>query len=252
MSSFNDFLRKHGVPESIQATDETVSFENTNGKKFVYPLLDVERCLKAIWQAGDSLDKLLGGDWTYEETKYRSALSQVLRSEQEWNAVVSSLGSQTPNTVRCLELYAYYRLNKEPTATLQKPEILRPETLAPIFKTRSLTQEFGEWLQKQGKRPKSVQNYTGALSGILSRCADRPLLEIFSASLLESLRKKVLGHTEVVSANTKGKQMYSTAFDHYSNFLKQRSFNPSSKIPEVRVDELLRRFDEELKSIGFW
>jgi hypothetical protein len=253
MMTFNEFLRKNGVDDNIQATEETVSFENKNGKKFVYPLNDLSRCLRAIWSAGDALDKILGGEWRYDESKYRSALGDVLKGEG-WNAVVSNLGSQTPNTVRCLELYAYYLLDKKPTPRLETPTILMAATLDPIFRSTSLADEFKEWMRTRKERPlspRSIESYAGALSGILSKCAGRPLLEIASPFVIESLRVPVLKHPEVESLDQKGNQMYSAAFNNYAVFLKQRVSTDSPKANMLPYPLLVSGFTKALETTGF-
>lgn len=251
--TFNEFLRKNGVDENIQATEETVSFENKNGKKFVFPLNDLSRCLRTIWSAGAALDKLLGGEWRYDESKYRAALGDVLKGE-DWNAVVSNLGSQTPNTVRCLELYAYYLLNKNPTTHLETPIVLKAATLEPIFYSTSLADEFKEWMRSRKERPlspKSIESYAGALSGILSKCAGRPLLEVASPIVIESLRGAVLKHPEVESLNQRGNEMYSAAFNNYVAFLKQRVGDDSSKSMAPPYPSIVTGFAEALKTAGF-
>jgi hypothetical protein len=250
MSSFNDFLRINGIPQTIQATNETVWFENTNGKKFVYLLDDVERCLKRLWLTGDSLDKLLKHDWTYEEGKYRQALGEILKDEK-CNAVVSSLGSQTPNTVRCLELYAYYRLQLRPTSELDKPEILRSDSLAPIFRTKALAEEFTEWLQKKELAPKSIESYVGALSGVLSRTAGRPLLEIASFDEFDAIRRDLLREPEIERLNTTGNSMYSAALTHYAAFLQQRRTDPSAASDRVDLSDFTSAFENALVTCGF-
>jgi hypothetical protein len=249
--AFNEFLRQNGITDTIQATSETVSFENNNGKKFVYPLVDLERSLKAISRAGDKLDKLLDGDWDYEEAKYRAALGQVLNSERDWNAVASNLGSQTPNTVRCLELYAYFRLGKKPPSELRTPDILRAKNLAPIFADRTLAQQFRDWLEDAKKlSPKSIQSYIGALEGVLSRYAGRPLLEIASVDTLESVRAKALHNADAQALNERGNQMYSAAFNHYAEFLKER-FGDAPVSVKVSAAKILSDFEKSLYEIGF-
>ena len=126
MNSFGEFLAAHGVDDNIKASSEMVWFTNKNGKKFAYPIEDLESCLQALWIAGDEVKKLLNNDWEYEESKFRQAFGEALKNERA-NTVASNLGSQTPNTVRCLELYAYFKLNKMPTHELEEPDILKSE-----------------------------------------------------------------------------------------------------------------------------
>jgi hypothetical protein len=111
MTPFAAFLKEFGLDDKFSATEETVSFVNAKGKKFVLPLDDLEESLWVIWKSGDALNDALGGDWTYEEGKFRAALGKVLEGHAG-NAVAALLGSQTPNTVRSLELYAYHLLGE--------------------------------------------------------------------------------------------------------------------------------------------
>ncbi|MEI7773776.1 MAG: hypothetical protein WCK17_03295, partial [Verrucomicrobiota bacterium] len=210
---FNEFLRLNDVDERIWATDEAVSFENKNSKKFVYPLADLLRCLRLIWESGNRFQSLVGNDWHYEEDKYRKALGEIFEKEES-NAVVSNLGSQTPMTVRCLELYAYYRLGLKPSPSLAEPKILSHDSLSPIFEKLSLVEAFSEWLRiEELLSPKSVQSYIGALKGVLSRSAGRPLLEVSSAVKLEELREKTLGTPDIVALDGNGNGKYRAAFN---------------------------------------
>jgi hypothetical protein len=219
MTPFAAFLKEFGLDDKFSATEETVSFVNAKGKKFVLPLDDLEESLRVIWKSGDALNDALGGDWTYEEGKFRAALSKVLQGHAG-NAVAALLGSQTPNTVRSLELYACHLLGKRPPADLRSPDVLRGTELAPMFATASNESAFRSWLKStKALSEKSVDSYAGALKGRLSRCGGAPLLDIKTGAELEALRDKVLGHHEVVGLDTRGNGMYTAAFNNYAEFL---------------------------------
>lgn len=218
MNSFADFLKEYGLDDKFSATDEVVSFVNAKNKKFVLELKDLNEALRTIWSAGDALINALGGDWTYEEGKYRNALSGVLRNQKS-NSVVSMLGSQTLNTVRSLELYAYFLLGKEPPKELHSPDVLRASELTCIFSTPSNEASFRSWLKTvKALSDKSVNSYVGAIKGILSRCADVQLLDISNSRGLEALRTKVLSHADVLGLDSRGNGMYTAAFNNYADF----------------------------------
>ena len=220
MTSFATFLKTHGLDDKFTATEETVSFLNSKGKKFVLTLDDLKKSLKDIWKSGDALNKALRGDWTYEEDKFRAALGSVLEA-QSGNAIISLLGSQTPNTVRSLELFAYHLLGKQPTDDLQRPEILRSTELAPIFLASSCESKFRSWLKSsKALSDKSVDSYVGALKGILSKSAGAPLLEIKSLPDLEALREKALKNEEVAGLDARGNGMYLASFNNFADFLR--------------------------------
>jgi len=251
MNSFNEFLRKHGVDENIQASAEVVSFQNSNGKKFVYPLNDLERSLKAIWSAGNQLGELLENDWNYEETKFRNALGEILE-RQEWNAVASNLGNQTLNTILCLELFAYFKLQMTPSQDLRNAEILRSDLLTPIFKNMNTSDAFREWMKTSRElTEKSIDSYVRALEGILSEAAEKPLLDITSFHLLESLRLKILNNPRIIEVNTKGHSMYSAAFNNYSLFLKDRKHELAENFQEVGFTEIITEFNKALQRVGY-
>ena len=220
MISFSAFLKTHGLEDNFSATAETVSFVNSKGKKFVVPLDDLKESLRDIWKSGDALDKALRGDWSYEEAKFRAALGGVLEAHED-NAVIALLGSQTPNTVRSLELYAYHLLGKKPTDDLHRPEILRSTQLAPIFLASSCESSFRSWLKsRKALSEKSVDSYVGALKGILSKSAGAPLFNIKSLSDLEALRDKALKNEEVAGLDARGNGMYLASFNNFAEFLR--------------------------------
>jgi 5-methylcytosine-specific restriction protein B len=219
MNPFTEFLKDNGLDDRFNATEETVSFVNAKGKKFVLELKDLHEALRTIWSAGEALSDALGGDWTYEEGKYRNALRKVLENRKS-NSVVSMLGSQTSNTVRSLELFAHFLLGKEPPKELYSPDVLRAAELTPIFSPSPNEASFRSWLKSvKALSDKSVNSYVGAIKGILSRCATVSLLDILNSASLEALRIKVLSHADVLGLDSRGNGMYTAAFNNYADFL---------------------------------
>jgi 5-methylcytosine-specific restriction protein B len=219
MNHFGEFLKQHGLDDKFTAAEETVSFVNAKGKKFILELKDLHEALLTIWSAGEALSDALGGDWTYDEEKYRNALKKVLENLKS-NSVVSMLGSQTPNTVRCLELFAHFLLGKKPPKGLHSPDVLRASELAPIFSASSNEASFRSWLKTvKALSDKSVNSYVGAIKGILSRCASVPLLDILNSASLEALRTRVFSHADVLGLDSRGNGMYTAAFNNYADFL---------------------------------
>lgn len=219
MNLFGEFLKQYGLDDKFRATEEMVSFVNAKGKKFVLSINDLHEALRVIWSTGEALNDALGGDWAYEEGKYRNALSKVL-GNQNSNSVVPMLGSQTPNTVRSLELFAHFLLGKEPPKELESPDILRASELAPIFMASSNETSFRLWLKTvKTLSEKSVNSYVGAIKGILSKCAAAPLLDILNIEDLEALRAKVLSHADVLGLDSRGNGMYTAAFNNYADFV---------------------------------
>src|SRR5262249_51952115 len=125
------------------------------------------------------------------------------------------------------------------------------KNLEPIFIDRTLAQQFRDWLEDTKKlRPKSIQSYIGALEGVLSRYAGRPLFEIASVETLESVRAKVLRNPEAEALNQRGNQMYSAAFNHYAEFLKE-CFGDAPAPVKVSAAKVLLDFEKRLHEIGF-
>jgi hypothetical protein len=223
MKTFKDFLAASKTDGNITAGLETVTFTNKNGKKFAFPLEDLQRSLQALWLHSDAVEKILGNDWKYEEPKFREAFGEAFKNEIN-NSVASNIGSQTPNTVRCLELYACYLLNRPPEPKLERPEILKAENLDRIFYGKDLSVEFENWLLKErGVADKSADSYRNAVTALLSRYAGKKLNLISSPEVLAELRPIILTNPDFIRDNNTGKQMYSAALNHYTEFLKERS-----------------------------
>jgi len=248
--TFDIFLKSNGLEDSFEATSETVSFENRNGKKFTYLISDVERCLRVIWESKESLIELLDNEWLYAEEKYRKALGELFKNE-EWNAVASNLGNQTPNTVRCIELYAFFKLKKQPTPHLSRPEILYWKNLNPIFLDLDIRAAFENWLQtERGLKPKSASNYSTAISGELSKAAGLPIFEIETLQDIVGIKEKILSDIYISTLNENGNNMYSVALNNYIMFLKAIKIAPKST-KTLPISELSSGFEKALIDSGF-
>ena len=252
MISFKEYLNASQIEDqNIDATAELVSFTNKNGKKFVYPIVDLEQCLQALWIGGDAVKNVLGGNWQYEESKFRQAFSTAFGKERS-NSVASNLGSQTPNTVRCLELFAYFKLNRAPTRKLEKPDILRSENLDALFYGPDLSDEFQIWLRDEKElSDKSVASYLGAVSGLLSDCAGKKLLCVGSLEAFAALQQIILKDPTYIERNTTGNQMYSSALNHFSDFLHHRLSRSRKLGSEVPFDSIASGFSQILTDSGF-
>ncbi len=251
MKSFQEFLNTSKVSDdNIEATAETVSFTNKNGKKFVYPIQDLERCLQALWIKAEEVERLLGGDWSYEEGKFRTAFSAAFEG-QGANAVASLLGSQTPNTVRCLELFAYFMLGEAPASKLQDPRILKGENLDNLFYDHDLKEQFQSWLRERELSVKSIESYTGAVSGLLSKCAGKELLRISSKKVFDVLLVHIHSHPDFLKHNEAGKQMYGAALNHYAAFLTDQSSRGRRPGVVVAATKIREEFSKALADTGF-
>ncbi|HTJ79797.1 MAG TPA: hypothetical protein VL357_12450 [Rariglobus sp.] len=248
MQTFKDFLVGVKADEHISAGLETVSFTNKNDKKFTYPLDDIHKCLQALWLNGKIIEKSFAGNWSYEETKFRHAFSAAFVNETR-NAVASNIGSQTPNTVRCLELYAFYLLQKKPTSSLDRPDILKEANLDPLFYGPDLSEEFHNWLLKAKQlSEKSADSYKGAISGVISRLAGKDLHRLSSVTIVKALGGGLAQNPDFSKLNDDGNQMYSAAINNYLSFLSERV---KTQVPDA-FDSILRSlFIKDIKQAGF-
>ena len=248
MQTFKDFLVGAKTDAHISAGLETVSFTNKNDKKFTYPLEDMHKCLQALWLNGKIIEKAFGGNWSYEESKFRHAFSAAFSNETR-NAVASNIGSQTPNTVRCLELYAFFLLQKKPTMSLETPDILKEANLDPLFYGPDLSEQFRNWFLNSKKlSDKSVDSYKGAISGALSRLAGKDLHRLSSVEIVKTLGNTLSQNPDFIKLNGDGNQMYSAAINHYVSFLSERVKNHS---PSAFGSALRSSFIKGLKQAGF-
>lgn len=240
MKSFDSYLRKIGGDGGLSFETQSISFENKNRKRFVLLINDLKQCLKAIYENGYDIDKAFQGDWTYEESKYRAIFGKILEPLQP-NTVSTSLGSQTPNTIRILELYAGFLLDQEPKASLSTPELLKPDELAKVFSEHNLRKKFEDWLREtRSIAASSIKKYASdGIGSQLSRIAEKDLYSVSSHLEFATLRQKIEAKSEYLHINNEGNGMYSTALNHYSAFLET---DPFKRLPLVFQSKYLQGY----------
>ncbi|MDA8528346.1 hypothetical protein N9K67_06060 [Opitutaceae bacterium] len=233
--NFQTFLALQKGTENFAAGLESLWFTNKNGKKFVLLFEDISECLRSIWEHGDQINKEFKGDWTYEETKYRDGLGKHLTALSP-NSVSANLGSQTPNTVKSLEMYAAYMLGGfnlteiEPSAS-----ILSKQYLDQLFVPSERKIAFQQWLETTGRKPKSAQSYAGAIAGILSRIAGHDLFEIVNPAQFEKEVSEIGHNAEYIEINKNGNGMYRAALSNYSKFLSFAGLESKFEIFDIET-----------------
>jgi hypothetical protein len=264
MSTFGDFIKSNNASSfimkgkscSIWATRECVLFINSTGKKFAYPLSDLYQCLRVIWESGDKLDRLLRewkpeegkktyseNHWDYIEVKFRDAFEDIFDGMGP-NTVSATVGSQTPCSVRCLELFAYYLLKRTPANFGNCPDVLRYEELNCLFEGTNLKPVFSRWLQAKNLSSSTIEKYVIALEGVLSRCSDQKLFSITFPRRFEELTSAIVAHPDFIERNENGNGMYNAALNNYREFLIERHEG-------LPVKNLLGSFRQALSGIGF-
>lgn len=234
MNSFESYLKRQSADQQFTYETESVAFENKNRKRFVLLVKDLHKCLEALYKNGALIDQDFQGDWRYDESKYRKTLGQVFEPLQP-NTVSTSLGSQTPNTVRILELYAGYLLGINPPKDPSTPELLKPERLEIIFSSEGQRHRFAKWLEaSRGLSSKSIRHYTGTIAGKLSELAGIDLFTLQSSEALADVAQKIETAEEFSKANNQGHQMYSSALNRYREYLDATSSGQTPK-PFSRV-----------------
>jgi len=218
MTNLSDHIKSSDLGGNFAFHDEAISFENSNQKKFVLLIDDLERCLIQIFLKGKEINDLLEDDWNYEERKFRSAFGKALNHLNS-NSVSANLGSQTLNTIKALDLYASYRLGSKPTSFEKGPENLTKAKLEKLYAGKNLRVDFEEWLRSIGKE-KSVRHYSGALSGTSSSKAGCDIFSIKCPKAFEIIKEEVQADQEFSDLNERGKGMYSAALSHYTDFLR--------------------------------
>lgn len=195
-----------------------------------------------------SIENSFAGNWSYEETKFRHAFSSAFANETR-NAVASNIGSQTRNTVRCLELYAFYLLQIRPTRILDKPDILKEANLDPLFYGPDLSKEFRNWLLKSKHlSEKSADSYKGAISGVISLLAGKDLHRLSSPAIVKALRDDLAQNPDFSKLNGDGNQMYSAAINNYLLFFDDRL---KTQTPDAFDSTLISLFIKDIKQAGF-
>ena len=216
MPSFSQFLKGISSDSNFESQIDSLSFENKNSKRFIILFTDIEECLEILWNFGDEIDHEFEGDWIYDETRYRRVLGKYLDRHAKSNSVATNLGSQTPNTVRALELYAAYLLGKTPPPILSDPTFLRRESLDAIFSRKG---RFRKWLETNTElREKSIKEYTTSVGGILSKIAGENLYNI-PANRLEQILSFVRDAPLFKDRNENGNGMYEAALKKYETFM---------------------------------
>ena len=248
MRTLKEFLAGIKSASHMSATTETISFTNKNGKKFTYLLGDLNNALRAIWIYGKNINASLNGNWEYEEGKFRQAFNEALAHDQN-NNVASQLGSQTPNTIRCLEIYAFYLLGKEPTPELYKPDVLKEENLSPLFYSSDLEESFAQWLISEKRlAERSSVSYSRALSGVVSDAAGKKLNRIDDIELVRRLGAMAASNESFIAQDLSGNQMYSGALKHYIDFVASLNVTP---MHDLFSSGLLAQFESSLTTAGF-
>ena len=218
MTKLSDHIKSSDLSGNFAFHDEAISFENSNHKRFVLLVDDLEKCLVQIFLKGEEINGLLGGDWSYEEGKFRAAFGDALNKLSS-NSVSANLGSQTLNTIKALDLYASYRLGSNPTSFEKGPENLTKQKLEELYAGADLREDFEEWLKSIGKE-KSVRHYSGAISGTSSAKAGCDIFSIKSSVAFETIKEDIQADQEFSELNERGKGMYSAALSHYADFLR--------------------------------
>ena len=239
MKTFASYLEESAEKESLVAHHECMEFTNNNGKRFVLLYDDILNCLRIIWKWGFLIEKNFAGNWDYDEDKYRKVLGEILK-EAGANSVVTNLGSQTPNTIKSLDLYAGFMLQKKPDETGKRPFFLRHRELSGIF---SLKGKFKNWLLLNGKSESSAESFAGAITPTISKIAGFDVYSILSKVEVDQLRESLSNNAEFAALDARGNQMYSGALKHYEQFITSREIKsdllpsftiPSSKEPLAR------------------
>jgi hypothetical protein len=231
MSSFADYLKNLPSDKNFSAQTDSLSFENKNGKLFVLLFSDIIDSLKILWIQGEEIDKEFNGDWKYEETNYRRVFGNAFSGLNRANTVATNLGSQTPNTVRALELYAGFLLGIEPGGALSDCPLLRWNALAPLFNRRS---KFQKSLESTGKlTPKSIKEYTGAIGGVLTEIAGTDLYAVKSSTELALLTEAIRKTSLFIQRDSVGNGMYGAALNRYKSFIDGESPENTEKVSMV-------------------
>jgi hypothetical protein len=247
MKSFEEYLTQNAQTHNFSCKGGMVIFTNSRSKKFIFDEHDIVKSLELIWSSNHKLDDLLAGNWLYEEDKYRAAFDKIFEGVKN-NSVATQYGSQTPNTVRALELYASYLTGDVPTKELKMPESLKHDNLARIFlNTESL---FRKWLlEKEKLSPKSVENYTIALKGIISRDGGFNVFEIIRNEDAEEKLLPILENDLIKERNSNGNGMYKSAILKYILFLRDGIFSPIMNDDiEISPDRIVGEFSNAIKN----
>lgn len=225
MSALKRFLSRLPKDTNFSAFSDSLVFENKNQKRFSLLLSDIEESLRALWKNNDKVTKQFGGDWIYEEGKYRQGFGEAFKDLGS-NTVSTNLGSQTPNTVRALEIYAGFLLNRIPEQELHTPELLKKEALDQLF---DLKTRFRNWLKNsKSLSQKTVTEYPNTIGGTISKIGGVDMYSIRSLKELDSIAEKVRTAEEYIGLNQRGGGMYEAALKKYEEFAQMEFENSAS------------------------
>jgi 5-methylcytosine-specific restriction protein B len=249
MKSFKQFLEELPGDKNFLAHENFVSFRNSNGGSFNYSYAELNECLQIIYLSGDKLFQNLkrfaankDDAWVYEETKYRLALvggKYEMHEDGEnkklefteaifpknLNAVTTNLGSQTPNTVRILQLYAYYLTGLQPSADHKYPKILESSNLESFFSLRENL--FKKYLEDKVAE-NSALKYIQAIKGTISRIIGKALFRGGDKEDLIKDLNSIVNNNDYIKLNEDGNGMYAAAVNHYKKFLENNSCDNSN------------------------
>ena len=216
MNNFQNYLHNVDFAGNFRAHAECLDFENNNGKRFVLLYADLLDSLKQICRKGPFIEKKFNGDWSYEEEKFRRVFGEVFKGPKS-NSVATNLASQTPNTIKSLELYAGYLLKKDSTDATKGAILIEPKSLSRLF---SLEARFLGWLKTKDLSEKSIQSYLGAISGTLSKISEINLFCITDVAEFDQLVQELQTNDNFLHLDKNGNGMYSAATKRYRAFLE--------------------------------
>lgn len=114
-------------------------------------------------------------------------------------------------------------------------DYMRSQSCAPLIREALLenledfSDQFHRWLLGLGKSEKTASSYLGAIRGAISSWAyeagitEQNLIGIPSYSKFVGVAEQVASYSGFIEQNTRGKQMYSAALNHYKAFLAEAS-----------------------------
>ena len=216
--SFETYLTNTNWAGNFSIDSGCLKFTNSNGKAFLISIKDLKRSLRAIYIHSKKIAASLSDDWTYNEDRFRPAFSPSLSSIKD-NTVATNLGSQTPNTINALALYAGYMLGRPIETQQVASRMLQKENLESLFSNK---EKFRVWLGRKNLAPKSIDSYIGGIDGLLSNACGRLIFGIDDLETFEYTKREIEANADYVSTDQKGNGMYSAALNNYKQFLKDR------------------------------
>ena len=230
MKTFATYLESLNQNDSFSAYAECMGFTNNNGKRFLLLYDDVYTCLRSIWKFGFKIENDLNGNWEYEEEKYRKILGDVFK-DIEANTVATNLGSQTANTVKSLDLYAGFLLNKNPQKNGRFPFFLKHRDLSEVFSAKD---DFRKWILLKGKSESSAVSFAGAISPTISKIIGFDLFSVSTVDEIIQIRNTLTNNSEFSELDSRGNQMYSGALNHFQDFVASRGIKSIFMMPPTK------------------